>query len=174
MKKQRYRRKPYTCILCQEEETYDWDHVCSSCRKAWHRGADWAKAEDAAPPDGIIEATIARYWYFYHFAGDVSKYEEARKEIRAALLELVGTTEMRGLGYSRSWGIGYPKTYKGNVSLGKYALHGNEHTLELLQSIYENICHLMAHAYQEGERRGKSFITDLVEGKLTTKDLERL
>ena len=181
MTKTRYRRNQSLCVLCQEETTYDWDHICRKCRDEWARGHAWAQAEEKrdALPQGMIEAYISWYWYFYHFAGQARRIGELindpKRDIREMLLELVGAERAPGnpMVTSHGWAIGHPKDYRGNVSKSNYILRGDERTLDLLQKLYERICDLMAGAYEEGLRRGKSFVTDLVEGKLSVKDMEK-
>lgn len=177
MGKQRYRRKPHPCVLC-EKYTYDWDHICRDCRQAWRKGARFQEAEDkmAALPEGMIEAVVARYWYTYHFAGTTGDKYHLAGILSESLLELVHASLASGSwGGGSGWAIGYPTDYnRGDITKQRYLIPGDQHTLDLLQKVYEVVCDLMATAYEEGRRRGQSFITDLAEGKLTVKDLERL
>lgn len=181
--KKRWRRNPVPCVLCGEEQTRDWDHICYKCRDEWKRGHAWAQAEEKrdALPDGMIEASIAWYWYLYHFAGNADNVNllrnDSKQRFRDALLELVGASRVPDsrMVTSHSWAIGYPRQerVRDSISQSRYILRGDERTLALLQQVYECACELMAHAYDEGLRRGRSFVQDLADGKMTVKDLER-
>lgn len=175
MRKQRHRRNPQTCVLCKTEETYDWDHICYDCRQAWRLGYNQQQAGQTKPPDGLVDANIAWYWYLYHFAGNPDKTRDAKKDLVHDLLTLVGARQHEhSSSNSHAWAIGYPKDYnQGGISQSRYTLHGNQSTLDLLQQIYENICHLLADAYKDGHRKGKSLVIALAENKLSVKDLER-
>lgn len=183
MAKKRWHRTAKPCVLCKESDTYDWDYICADCRGEWKRGHAWAQAEEKrdALPDGMIEAPIAWYWYLYHFAGTADRagslQNDSKKRFRDALLELVGASRVPNdrMGTSHSWAIGYPKKepVRDSISQSRYILRGDEHTLKLLQKVYECACDLMASAYDDGLRRGRSFVQDLAEGKMTVKDLER-
>lgn len=176
--RRRLRRNATPCVLCGDNKTYDWDHICDQCRREWRRGHAFAEAEEKvnAMPKGMIEAPIAMYWYLYHFAGTRGDKHDLANTISESLLELVGATRVPYLrwGTSHSWAVGYPRDYKQGITQARYALVGNQHTLDLLQQIYETICHLMAGAYHEGFRDGKGFIAQIADGKMSAKDLERL
>lgn len=183
MTRQRWRRTAKPCVLCGKEHTQDWDYICYKCRDEWKRGHAWAQAEEKrdALPDGMIEASIAWYWYLYHFAGEAAKtmslQSDSKSRFRDALLELVGASRLpeSRMVTVHSWAIGYPRQerVRDNISQSRYILRGDERTLELLQQVYESACDLMASAYDEGLRRGRSFVQDLADGKMTVKDLER-
>lgn len=68
-KKVRLRRNPQECVLCHENETRDWDHICGDCRRAWQKGCDWLRVS-AEPSGGLAEAQISWHWHLYHFDGD--------------------------------------------------------------------------------------------------------
>lgn len=177
--KHRHRRKPSTCVLCKEEETYDWDYICSDCRQSWKMGEEY---QQLRMPEGTREVLIALYWNLYHFNGVVRRYDEFREygkgsgsRLRNAVLALVGAVQTSHRWTPKLTGaIGLPKNKRGSDSVSRYIIVGDEKTEQAMRDLYEAACDLMAEAYKDGESRGKSFVTDLAEGKLTTKDLERL
>lgn len=175
----RQRRKDQTCVLCGEKDTRDWDHICGSCRRIWREGNEYRAVK---VPDGTREVLIAWYWALYQFNGVARKYDsfrehgkEAKQRFRAAVMILVGAVQRSDKWNPKlSKAVGLPKNKRGTDPVSHYIIVGDEQTEQAMRDLYEAACDLMAEAYAEGERRGKSFITDLAEGKLTTKDLERL
>jgi len=173
----RHRRNPQPCVLCKDEQTYDWDHICSACRLAWKQGVECSKA---SPPEGTHEVIIAWYWKLYEFAGVARRHrefqEQAKARFRRAVMKLVGAVQISDKWSPKQIGaVGLPPSkghHTGPVS--RYIIVGDEETEQAMRDLYEAACDLMAEAYQDGKRRGKSFITDLAEGKMTAKDLERL
>ena len=37
------RRSAHTCVLCQEMETHEWDHICFDCQKHWAAGREMSE-----------------------------------------------------------------------------------------------------------------------------------
>ncbi len=170
----RHRRKSYTCVLCKEEETRDWDHICVYCRRAWKQGVEY---RDIKPPEGVHNVHVAWYWKLYHFAGIANRYPEhgrnAKSRLRTAVMKLVGAVQITDAWRGSGTPVGIPPGDH-DQSVSRYAIVGDEETEQTMRDLYEAASDLMAEAYEDGQRRGKSFITDLAEGKLTAKDLERL
>lgn len=179
-KKIKRRNKPHSCVLCNEEETHDWDHICASCRHAWRLGVDYQNAPK--PPEGTHELLIATHWKLYHFYGKVNRYDRfktlgggADSRLKDAVMKLVHATQQ-----SDKWApklttaVGLPEGNRGREGMARYVIVGDEETEQTMSDLYVAACDLMAEAYIDGERQGKSFVTDLIKGKLTTKDLERL
>lgn len=136
------------------------------------------------PPEGMARVLISMYWNLYPDTAqrlDTQDVWDAQREFRAEVLALVGGSLCSDWYPVDQWSIGQPKrglrddgTMMSRQSAGLYYIHGDQEVADRLQRIYELTCKLMTSAYHAGQRRGKSFITDLAEGKMTVKDLERL
>ena len=171
----RHRRNHQPCVLCEDEQTYDWDHICSACRLAWKQGVEYSKV---SPPEGTREVIIAWYWKLYQWAGVANRHREhtqgSKYRLRAAVMALVGGQQCSDRWSPKGVGaVGLPPDNHGTDPVSRYIIVGDEETERAMRDLYEAACDLMAEAYQDGKRRGKSFVTDLAEGKLTVKDLER-
>lgn len=176
MPRGRWRRVEKPCLLCGEP-TREWEQVCQSCIKLYEKGKAYSQAESATP--GTAKAFIARYWQFYHFHGRMKRhtYDAATEPgyiIVDRLLKLVRATKIPTEPFSVPPDtIGLADQREGYSSQRSwYLIHGEENAPEYLQEVYRAICDLMSIAYADGLRRGKSFVTDLVEGTLSVKDLE--
>ena len=175
----RQRRKYQPCVLCKEEETRDWDRVCIYCRQIWREGKEYRAV---GLPKGTREVLVAWHWALYEFYGVARRHDSfgehnkgARARFRDAVMALVGATRRSDKWSPKlSAAIGLPKNKRGTDAVSRYIIVGDEKTEQAMRDLYEAACDLMAEVYKKGEARGKSFIADLVEGKLTTKDLERL
>lgn len=171
------RRKASPCVLCKAD-TQNWDYVCDQCRVDRKSGASIREAQGKLP-DGLTDATIAWHWDLYHHYGQVGKWHEGKNDPRAILPDrlrrLVGATESTKNYVGKMLIVGRAKNSQSVITgpSSYYLIHGDESTPILLQEIFEAICDLMADAYRDGLRRGQSFVTDLAEGKMSVKDLER-
>lgn len=173
----KYRRLAKPCVLCGKELTTDWNYICQQCRDLYAKGKEYARVEKAAP-DGTVEIQVAWYPQLYHAHGNPKGHFDSKPEqqIRGALLALLHATEIKqqGMYYGGSrTAIGLPPDNRDAQPASRYLVFGNEHTEQHLRVIFQAVCDLMAKEYEDGLRRGKSFVRDLAENKLSVKDLER-
>lgn len=172
------RRSPSPCVLCKAN-TQNWDYVCNQCRVDRNSGASIREAQGKLP-DGLTETTMAWHWDLYHHYGQAGKWREDYKSDPRAILpdrlrRLVGATASTKGYVGKMLIVGRAKNNRSSITGPEsyYLIHGDEGTPILLQEIFEAICDLMADAYRDGLHRGQSFVTDLAEGKMSVKDLER-
>ena len=176
----RRRRIAKPCALCGKE-TDDWDYVCWRCREIYNKGLDYDRVEKSAP-DGTVTLEITWYPQLYHFHGDANACRiragkpDPGAKIRSALLALIGAVEVGGgskyHGQSAT-AIGLPEGHNRSEPLTRYLAHGDDTTETHLRTIFQAICDLLAQEYESGLRRGKSFVRDLADNKLSVEDLQR-
>lgn len=175
----RFRRNAKPCVLCGEEETRDWHYICRSCRNLYEKGKEFAKAESAGP-QGTVKIEVAWYPQLSRHHGTVRHIRDQTpgpdQQILTALLALLHATKLEDRGMYRGGSrtaIGLPPDNRDAQPSSKYLVYGNEKTGQHLRTIFQAICDLLATEYADGLRRGKSFVRDLAENKLSVKDLER-
>ena len=165
-KRNRRRRNPSPCVLCGEN-TYDWDHICRECRKLVKSGLEYEKARELKDEDCPISISLAWYWGFHQWMGDAENKNTA-KEIKAAVLTLLDA--VRGGNYPQASLGFHPREYS-NSSVTHLAQTTPE-KLRAAQDLIRAIRDIAARSYQDGLRRGKSFVRDLAEGNMTVRDME--
>jgi len=164
-RRKRRRRDSHPCVLCGQM-TYDWDHICTRCRRDVKAGREYCLLKDS--DDGPITISVARNWNFGHYTG-IAKNSNASREIKEAVLILIEATKG---GYKPNASLGYIKGLHNELG-DEYIAKVTEEKLQAASNLLQAIRDISARSYKEGLRRGKSFVKDLIDGNMTINDMER-
>jgi len=145
--KKKRRRNENPCFLC-DEPTYDWDYMCTDCRKSWYLGGKNRKEEARLiGSDKIEQVPIFTYWsFFYDWVKDKRESLDRYKinhRIRDAAIKLAGGEEDEfDHFFSKARTLGMLKTHVGRPGFSGGSGEGSRvykfprrGTLKLLQDL---------------------------------------
>jgi len=183
--KEKSRRSQNPCFLC-DEPTYDWDYMCSDCRKDWYNGGQ-KREEDARliGRDRIEQVPILSYWSFiFGWTKDRRESFDRSKiniRIRDAIIKLAGGEKDEFDHYfSKARTLGMLKTHIGSPdntsrsgessTVYRFPRRG---TWKLLQDLTYAIRDLVNHHYNSGFQDGSSLLGRIAKGEVTVDEINK-
>lgn len=183
-KNKKRRRNENPCILC-DEPTYDWDYMCTPCRKSWYLGKK-KQADDARNigRDKTEQVPIFTYWsFFYGWVKDKREHLDRYKinhRIREAAISLAGgeKQEFDNHFHSKARTLGMLKTHVGRPGYSGGGGEGStvyrfprRGTWKLLQDLTLAIRDLSNHHYNKGYMDGSNLLFRISSGELTVDEI---
>lgn len=183
--KKKRRRKENPCFLC-DEPTYDWDYMCTDCRKDWYVGKKNRKIEARQiDRDKIEQVPIFRYWsFFYDWVKDKRESLDSYKinhRIRDAAIKLAGgkEDEFDHL-FSKARALGMLKTHIGRPGFSGGSGEGSRvykfpkrGTWKLLQDLTFAIRDLANYYYNKGWQDGSNLLGRIARGELSVDEINK-
>jgi len=183
--KEKRRRNQNPCFLC-DEPTYDWDYMCSDCRKDWYNGGQ-KREEDARliGRDKIEQVPVFQYWsFFYGWVKDKRESLDRYKinfRIKDAAIALAGGKEDEfDHFFSKARTLGMLKTHVGRPGFSGGSGEGSRvytfprrGTWKLLQDLTCAIRDLANYHYNSGFQDGSSLLGRIAKGEVTVDEINK-
>jgi len=183
--KKKRRRNQNPCFLC-DEPTYDWDYMCTDCRKDWYRGGqNRIEEERAIGRDKIEQVPVFQYWaFFYDWMKDRRESFDRSKinsRIREAAIKLAGGKEDEfDHFFSKARTLGMLKTHVGRPGFSGGSDEGSRvytfprrGTWKLLNDLTYAIRDLANYHFNDGFQKGSYLLGRIANGELSIEEINR-
>ena len=183
--KKKRRRNENPCFLC-DEPTYDWDYMCTDCRKDWYRGGKKRKVDARLiGRDRIEQVPILGYWSFiFGWTKDRRESFDRSKinmRIRDAIIKLArGERDEFDHYFSKARTLGVLKEHIGSPdntsrtgeqsTVYKFPRRG---TWKLLKDLTYAIRDLVNHHYNKGFQDGSSLLMRIANGEISVDEINK-